>query len=42
MALKREESRVICHTNPDTIIALIEQQEVRIAQPESRIAELEA
>jgi len=42
MALKREENRVICNTNPDAIIALIEQQEVRIARPESRIVELEA
>jgi len=42
MALKREEIHVICHINPDVIIAIIEQQEVRMAQPESHIAELEA
>ena len=42
MALKREENHVICHINPDVIIAIIEQQKVRMGQPESRIAELKA
>lgn len=37
-----EEISIMCHTNPDAIIALIEQQKDRIAQLESRIAELEA
>ena len=38
MALKREEIHVICHINPDVIIAIIEQQEVRMASrnPTSR------
>jgi transposase len=42
MSLKREEIRILCQTNPDAIIALIEQQEARIAKLEARISELEA
>ena len=30
MAIMREEIRILCQTNPDAIIALIEQQEARI------------
>jgi transposase len=42
MSLKREEIRILCQTNPDAIIALIETYEARISQLEARIAELEA
>ena len=42
MTLKREEIRILCQTNPDAIIALIEQQEARIVHLEAHIAELEA
>jgi len=42
MTLKRGEIRILCQTNPDAIIALIEQQEARIVHLEARIAELEA
>ena len=42
MTLKHEEIRILCQTNPDAIIALIEQQEARIVHLEARIAELEA
>ncbi len=42
MALKREEIHIIFHTNPDAIIALIEQQEAGLVHPESRSVELEA
>ncbi len=42
MSLKRAEIRVLCQTNPDEIIALIETYETRIAQLEARITELEA
>jgi len=36
--MKCEEIRIICHTNTDAIIALIEQHKRRITQPESHIA----
>lgn len=42
MKLKREEIRILCQTNPDTILSLIEQQEARIEQQEAKIAQLEA
>ena len=42
MSPKREGIRILCQTNPDEVIALIEQQEARIKQQEARIAHLEA
>ena len=42
MSLKREEIRILCQTNPDALIALIEQQEARIEQQEARIEQQEA
>jgi len=42
MSLKREEIRILCQTNPDALITLIEQQEAIIVHLETRIAELEA
>jgi len=42
MSLNREGIRILCQTNPDAIILLLEQQEARIVYLETRIAELEA